>query len=247
MSGENRTLGEKAAELEQAWDQARCSFENATPKVSAITTLFETRNLNINMMREMAQDWDMYTLVKNKMFLNSVQLKHKDGKGIKLFSNGKIHITGSKSIMDSYKTAVELVDEINFNLLAEIELVDVTVLMYNITIKLDKNIMLDSFYSACTQEPNVVAKYDPIKYSGLILKFTKPETDRACCSLTYFSTGTVFCNGVKEPADILLAYQHIVNKSKAFLLERVIVEKIKGKRGRKRKAEHMEFYQSLNL
>lgn len=254
MGEENRIL-ERITNLDQEWQQKmyeKVPFVEAKPLITAITTTFNTTELNQKVIDQLygEDDDDNYMsdkyLINVKRFLNSVQLKNKAGKGIKLFSNGKIHITGCKSLLEAYNTASAVVEDINFSLFTEIQIQDFSIQMLNIILKVDKSIKLQQFYEEYVHDESITVKYDPILYSGLIIKFAG-EDQKSNCSLTYFSTGTIFCNGLKEPAHLAQAYQHISDIGSAYLMEKIQVIKEKGKRGRKRKAEHAEFYNSLDL
>lgn len=246
-------------EWNKAFEEAHLMGVNLTdgPKISTITIMYKTKNVDFNLLQMIrdskTDDGKMlcgkYIAGKKNDFYNSVLLHTTDNKGIKVFSNGNIHMTGCKSFSESFSKVQELVSQINEVVVmsagSNVIVSGFSIQMVNIILKTDKMVLLSDFFHALVEtNDECTAKFDPNVYSGLIVKF---PSQKIKCSLTYFSTGTIFCNGVHNVEGVRIAFKHIRDHFQTFSFKKEIVIKVKGKRGRKRKADHDAFYDALVL
>ncbi len=152
-----------------------------------------------------------------KSFYNCVTIVF-DKKAVKAFCNGKLHITGCKSM----SSAQECVDR--FLAMMEMPSVQYTMDMVasNVSVKLlDKGSALSLEkvqYKLQNSDDGLVksTRYNPDIYQGLVAKISTGTTidesssDRVLSVLVFY-TGTMMITGIKDPAELATVFDYMCN------------------------------------
>lgn len=163
---------------------------------------------------------------------------------VNVFKNGMFHVTGSSRVEE-----IEMVIEYFVNKFKELDIlcgfseelvmnVRIRMIMSNFSIKernLNLNILKDSLERDFTND--IITKYDTYVHPGLIVKFRVDDDNYI--TFIFFGTGKILITGAKSLDTLNLYYeklsQYISNNGCSFSEIKQHVEKIKLKRGRKRK------------
>lgn len=138
-----------------------------------------------------------------KRFNNSITLVF-DKKAMKVFVNGKLHVTGCGSVAEA-KAIVDLFLEAMMWDFDGVNVKNVEVHTFNTCIRTPNTpkIDLNEVNFKFGRVPGVVTGYDPLTYHGL--KIMKPITDENGvhnAKALLFNTGTMTIAGVKIPKDV---------------------------------------------
>ena len=144
-----------------------------------------------------------------KSFYNQVTIQYKDTttKSIKLFSNGKLQITGITSLNEA--SAVGNIMETILNKTFEVEdfkITGIEIGMINTNFSFGQKIDIIQLREILNTDPNVHIDYEPDVYPGLKMKYNKT-------SVFIFTTGNVLITGVKTLLEIQEALVYVVENT----------------------------------
>ena len=173
-----------------------------------------------------------------KSFYNQITVFYTDHstKSIKVFSNGRLQMTGLSSIQEASKVAEMMCKIIKCAPGAlrsnpdHFGLVSLSIGMINSNFSFHCCIDIIKVYDIIKSTPNIHVTYDPDVYPGLKIKVQlSPGT---FASMFVFSTGNVVITGVKEPSHIQRAFVIIseaVNQNLEIVKSRFLHAPIKSK------------------
>ena len=139
-----------------------------------------------------------------KNFFNQATLTFRDitTKSIKIFTNGKLQMTGITSLLEGQRVAHKVCGLISRCTETNVTPVSVDIAMINSDFCIRKNINLLRLMSKITGD--VIFAYDPDTYPGLKLKYNN-------VSIFVFSTGSVVITGSKSLHDLHGAFKYVTN------------------------------------
>lgn len=149
-----------------------------------------------------------------RAFFNQVTLNYKDisKKSIKIFSNGKLQITGLTSGFECDVLSDYILRLIRRTLNNEnIHIVKSYMGMINSNFSTNISIDLVRLNRVLNQNINVMSIYNPESYPAINVKYEIPGTDR-CTSIFVFGTGNIVTTGGKSLSDIQASYRFIHNE-----------------------------------
>lgn len=144
-----------------------------------------------------------------KSFYNQITIQYKDTttKSIKIFSNGKLQITGITSLNEASEVA-NLIGSI-LNTVFDCNRYAVTSLeigMINTNFSFGRKIDIITLRDILNSFPNVSIDYEPDVYPGLKIKYNKS-------SIFIFTTGNVLITGVKSLEEVKDALLFVVDNT----------------------------------
>lgn len=144
-----------------------------------------------------------------KSFFNQVTLNYCDisKKSIKVFSNGKLQITGITSCLECNKVA-EMVNGWLVKYLHDdsIRITDTYIGMLNSNFSMMTNIDLIKLNGVLNHVSHVVSVYNPESYPAINMKYVKDGTS---VSVFIFATGNIVITGGKRLKDMQTAYSFV--------------------------------------
>lgn len=167
----------------------------------------------------------------------------------KVFSTGCFHITGVKDPLEAAVISTffcRQIDQITDASIAS-EFTDYTICMINSYFAIPFDVTLPRLRDCLKgADADVDIVHNPEKHPGLQLKLKAIST-----SVFVFSSGKIIVTGAKSPSDLLNAYKYICNVLEEHFVaccqEKQVHVKVKGKRGRKKKAEQDAFYNNTHM
>jgi len=163
-----------------------------------------------------AKDHHEYELTsrgkKKKSFYNQTTIQYRDHttKSIKVFSNGRLQVTGITSVPEARDVATlvcNVIDSIPLCSPRHISLVDVTIAMINTNFSYNCGIDIVKLQEILQQKKHVSVSFDPDRYPGLNVKHT--NSDGSKTSVLFFGTGNVVITGVKSFRGIQEAFSTV--------------------------------------
>lgn len=149
-----------------------------------------------------------------KTFFNQITLNYRDisTKSIKIFSNGKIQITGLTSIIESnivFKNLCDWINECNATTTSLndklIEITDIKIGMINSNFNIKRGIDLQMVQNTLNNDDNFYSRYDPDSYPAINIKYK----DILAISIFIFGSGNIVITGSKTLKDIQVVYNVI--------------------------------------
>jgi len=155
---------------------------------------------------------------KKKTFYNQITLNYRDisSKSIKLFSNGKLQITGLTSFFECDLVLTKIIGWLNTVFeTTHIAVADAYIGMLNINFSVQNTIDLQSLNRILNSFANVMAVYNPETYPAINVKLQKSDefkfaTKGKSISLFVFGTGNIVVTGTKTLEQAIFAYDFIV-------------------------------------
>lgn len=149
-----------------------------------------------------------------KNFFNQVTLNYQDisKKSIKIFSNGKLQITGISSSLESHHVVRNVVSWINETLGLDVKCVKTYIGMINSNFSLGSCIDLIKLNRILNAEMKVLSIYNPESYPAINMKYHLEDTR---VSVFIFGTGNVVITGgkcIKHIHDTYLFIMDVINK-----------------------------------
>lgn len=144
-----------------------------------------------------------------KTFFNQVTLNYKDisKKSIKVFSNGKLQITGLTSYLECNYVAQMVTKWLQKALSnTDIKVTHMYVGMINSNFSVKKNLDLVRLNQLLNTHNNVMSIYNPESYPAINMKYID---DTMSVSIFVFGTGNIVITGGKELEHMRKAYQFI--------------------------------------
>uniref|UniRef100_A0A6C0F5L5 TATA-box binding protein n=1 Tax=viral metagenome TaxID=1070528 RepID=A0A6C0F5L5_9ZZZZ len=138
---------------------------------------------------------------KKKSFYNQTTIRFVDHttKSIKIFSNGKLQITGVTSPLeaeDICKIICTIINKIPFCTCNKIDLISYKIAMINTNFCYNVGIDIKELKKLLTKLPNIQVSFDSDRYPGLNIKHK--NSDDTYTSILFFTTGSVVITGVKS-------------------------------------------------
>lgn len=144
-----------------------------------------------------------------RAFFNQITLNYKDisNKSIKIFSNGKLQITGLTSVYECQSLSDYVLRILQETLQdTSIEITDRYIGMINSNFSTKTNLDLMKLNRILNRNGNVMSIYNPESYPAINMKF---QMDPTCTSIFIFGTGNIVTTGGKTLQDIRRSYQFI--------------------------------------
>lgn len=145
---------------------------------------------------------------------------------VKIFKNGTLQITGSKSLIDCEIALNKLMNElkvikakIKYGRFVDIKFVDdinkmkikdFKIHMINSGFKLNYEINREVLYKLLTSK-NITCKYDPDIHAGVNIKYRHKPEDEKEVSVFVFRSGSIIITGARNIDGITNAYNFIMN------------------------------------
>jgi TATA-box binding protein (TBP) (component of TFIID and TFIIIB) len=158
------------------------------------------------------------SVMARKRFKNQVSLKYTAPhpgsvdktlrRNVMLFSKGKIHVTGSRSVMDAILSAEIVLDAIvdaggASNIVpSKVQVVDAHQAMINTDFNVGVALRLAALRDACARY-SAQAKYEPDTHPGVIIRFRS-------VTIMAFSTGRCIITGAKTLRKVVEGYSFIL-------------------------------------
>lgn len=147
-----------------------------------------------------------------RSFSNSVTLLFDKTKAVKVFVNGKLHITGCTRIAQAVGYAEVFCRAMHWPSCVTVVQTDILTLNTSYKISPRRNIRLDKFYQIIIDlaDANITARYNPDIYQGLVMKVTHPTTERKITALMFY-TGSVMLTGVRTHEELTHTFRTVMN------------------------------------
>lgn len=149
-----------------------------------------------------------------RSFFNQVTLNYRDisKKSIKIFSNGKLQITGLTSGFECQKLMDYLVRLLHRTLGDTTIAIEHSYIgMINSNFSTHMNIDLVKLNRILNRNANVMSIYNPESYPAINVKYNVPGSE-TCTSIFVFGTGNIVTTGGKSLSDIRASYLFIHNE-----------------------------------
>ena len=157
------------------------------------------------------------TKSQKKTFYNQITLNYRDisNKSIKIFSNGKLQITGLTCFFECKFVLEKIVRWLNeWFQTTDFAVVNAYVGMLNINFSVQHTIDLQSLNRLLNSYDNVMAVYNPETYPAINVKLQTSEfmlDSNPSISLFIFGTGNIVVSGTKTIEQSIFAYEFIVD------------------------------------
>lgn len=144
-----------------------------------------------------------------KSFYNQITIQYRDTttKSIKIFSNGKLQITGITSLNEATNVAnliVQILTKVFDK--SDYTVTSLEIGMINTNFSFGRKIDIIQLRVILNQHENTVIDYEPDVYPGLKIKFHKT-------SIFIFTTGNVLITGVKSLEEVDAAFDFVVENT----------------------------------
>lgn len=201
-----------------------CELSTTKIDIRYFTELFKEHGVSIKISKNNKQ----YELTKRgklkKTFFNQVTLNYTDvsKKSIKIFSNGKLQITGISSCFECHHVIGLVTKWLNAYIEEKtqpIKVVHAYVGMLNVNFSVGSHLDLRQLNSILNKHDNVMSVYNPETYPAINMKLyhTNEEIvsstkERKNISIFVFGTGNIVVTGGKDLPSVHRAYNFIVNQ-----------------------------------
>lgn len=152
---------------------------------------------------------------KKKTFFNqaSIHFRNHTTKCIKVFSNGRLHITGVTSMSEAVEVSSFVCSILNNTIGAvignkKVEAKDLQICMINTNFSLNHGINILKLKKVIINE-NVICNYTPDTYPGLKIKYTQENNNKT--SVFIFSSGQIVITGAKQMDEIQSVYNYLMD------------------------------------
>jgi TATA-box binding protein (TBP) (component of TFIID and TFIIIB) len=196
------------SEIRRLDDELECAMDDVSksgmgmfqsPTIVTMTIVYDLgQTVDLEDVREGCAKF----LRTGKSFMNCATLSF-GKKAMKVFKNGKLHITGCRSNEDARECCETFLDQMAYDVCVD----DMShkILMMNVCVRssgqmLDPFPQLDALQEVFDQRAEVKTRYHPDIYQGLVLK-VEAGPGRVVTVLTFY-TGTLMFMGVKHPAEL---------------------------------------------
>jgi len=171
---------------------------------------------------------------KKKTFFNQASIHYKTHttKCVKVFSNGRLHITGVTSMIEASEVCMFTCDILNKTMGSitggKVEPIDLRICMINTNFAINHGINIIKLKNILQNQEKYTCSYTPDTYPGLKIKYTH-EYSKNISSIFIFSSGQVVITGVKLLIDINDVYDSLLdiisNNFHIILNESLVVKK----------------------
>jgi TATA-box binding protein (TBP) (component of TFIID and TFIIIB) len=189
----------------------------SVPKISTATIVC-TLTLKKITLAQVALNKDLSVRTKKgknyRPFNNSLTLVFDGTKTVKVFSNGKLHITGCTTVRYAEELASRFITSMSWD---DVGIDNTKILTLNTTVKLEpkKVLSLQDMFHILNKEKNknYNVRYTPDIYQGLVLKAECTETKRLISILTFYTGSFIVC-GVRSPEELRFGLSFLYNLMK---------------------------------
>jgi TATA-box binding protein (TBP) (component of TFIID and TFIIIB) len=144
-----------------------------------------------------------------RSFYNSKTLVFEQKKTIKVFRNGRLHITGCTSVTQAMMMITDFIATLSNN--ETIKLVDYKILTYNVTFAFTPKTFIDlTRFHQTLQKEKIQSRYTPDIYQGLIIKHLCEQTNKQLSFLCFY-TGTFIATAITNPNELSYALEFLPN------------------------------------
>ena len=152
-----------------------------------------------------------------KTFFNQVTLNYKDvsKKSIKIFSNGKLQLTGITSYIEGNNICEMICIWLSKILNCEIKIIKSYTGLINCNFSINKMINLNNLSDILNRKHNIIARYNPETYPAVNMSEYTPENKKKN-NIFIFGTGNIVITGTKSLSDIISSYNFITDICKDF-------------------------------
>lgn len=234
------------------------------PELSTMTIIFQTDcRVDIKMLQEAALIRDVIdaepalgsiSLIaapgsRQAKFTNQVSFRYTPGKvgttrkNCKVFSNGKFHLTGSRSAAEALSTLKLVLRTIKalrpecVQLERPVKIQSAKVQMLNTDFRVDTPLNLEALRDTVTSKYGVYCRYEPDHFPGCNIKF-------ASATILAFKSGSIIMTGAKCMGDIAMAFAFILgavtespsvlnNQGRTTAWEEDIAKKVRSRDGKR--------------
>jgi TATA-box binding protein (TBP) (component of TFIID and TFIIIB) len=178
-----------------------------------LTTLFSSQSGDIQIRTTKSSRGHEY-----RPFSNSITMVMDAKKTIKVFTNGKLHITGCRTIQHAHELVERLIAHMQWH---EAAIVETKLLTLNTSMALiPKSIV--NLHKLSVLFPRhsikVTARYTPDIYQGVVLKVSHEPTHRILTILCFY-TGSFIVSGIQHPSELEYALRVLGDTMKTILPE----------------------------
>lgn len=190
----------------------------SAPKICMITLVFETNKQHIN-LEDVRTNTELNIRTKKypkerkqyQSFLNCVTTIFDEKKAIKVFCNGKMHVTGCCKIAYGFELVNRFATAMKWN---DYAINNYKILTFNTCIKLSSNKYIDlSTFHDILNKKSIQSRYTPDTYQGLVIKINYKNTDKKI-SILCFYTGNFIITGVSHPDHLIYGFEFLHNTIK---------------------------------
>jgi TATA-box binding protein (TBP) (component of TFIID and TFIIIB) len=134
-------------------------------------------------------------------FSNSVSIVFNGSKSLKIFSNGRLHCTGCKTIAEAESYVSEFIGMMPGWSSKGVSYSPFSIVMLNTCIRMKPMcVSLDGINRAINAKTTLFTRYNPDIYQALVVKV--PCTTQRKVTMMIFYTGTVIVAGVRSPSEL---------------------------------------------
>ena len=148
-----------------------------------------------------------------KSFFNQITLNFVDinKKSIKIFSNGKLQLTGLTSLFECKNVSMFILELLKFILpnISHINIDKGYIAMLNSNFSVMYNIDLYNFNKILQKQKNCFSVYNPESYPAINFKIN--ISDDRCLSIFIFGTGNIVITGSKTINEMTIAYKYVTD------------------------------------
>lgn len=203
---------------DQEFQSAFYHFESynthfSSPKICMITLVFETTRQQVK-LEDVRNNPELQIRVKKhqrerkayRPFLNCVTAIFDGKKAIKVFCNGKMHVTGCTKVSYGYELVQRFGKAMQW---ADYAIKNVKILTFNTCVKLASNTLIDlSVFHDILNKKKIMNRYTPDTYQGLVIKVFYKDTTKKI-SILCFYTGNFIITGVSLPEHLAYGFQFL--------------------------------------
>jgi TATA-box binding protein (TBP) (component of TFIID and TFIIIB) len=153
---------------------------------------------------------------KKKTFFNQASIHYTTHttKCIKVFSNGRLHITGVTSMIEASDVCSFTCNILNKTIGAvigdnSVEAINLKICMINTNFGLNHGIDIIKLKNIIRGAPDITCSYTPDTYPGLKIKYFHLNKNKS--SIFIFSSGQIVITGVKLLSDVIEVYKCLMD------------------------------------
>ncbi len=145
--------------------------------------------------------------VVKKSFFNQLTISFVDGnkKSIKFFLNGKMQMTGLKNYDESNQLCATLVDILNNQLHANVQIESMDTPLINLSFKVSSSLKMEKLQNVILAD-GYYCRFQPESYPGLIAKYSRGNN-----TILVFASGSIMVAGSASIDAAVSAYDYITS------------------------------------
>lgn len=189
-----------------------CNLNVDNVSIQKFSENFKSKNGIVMKVQSVIRDGCLDVSRRSKVkraFFNQITLNYKDisNKSIKIFSNGKLQITGLTSVYECNALSEYILSILQETLQdTTINITKRYIGMINSNFSTKTNLDLMRFNRILNKNNNVMSIYNPESYPAINMKL---QLEQTCTSIFIFGTGNIVTTGGKTLQDIRQSYQFI--------------------------------------